>query len=188
MILNAQQYDFHLVYKHGKDMHTADLLSRAHLKRQEAADCDFINAADYVPIRSKRLTRLKKATHEDESLQILITVIQEGWPDDKSRVPLQASAYFHCRDEVAVYDGLVYKGSRVIVPSSMRSEIKEVLHEAHTGIKSTLHRARECVYWPSMNREIKMMVSECEVCNKYKISQQKESLMTHDPNESERPF
>ena len=32
------------------------------------------------------------------------------------------------------------------------------------------------------------MVSECEVCNRYKISQQKESLMTHDPNESERPF
>ena len=43
-------------------MHIADLLSRAHLKRQEAADFDFINAVDYVPIRSKRLTRLKKAT------------------------------------------------------------------------------------------------------------------------------
>ena len=118
MILNAHQYNFNLVYKPGKDMHIADLLSRAHLKRQEAADFDFINAVDYVPIRSKRLTRLKKATQEDESLQILITVVQEGWPDDKSQVPLQASAYFHCR-EVAVYDGLVYKGSRVIVPSSM---------------------------------------------------------------------
>ena len=87
MILNAQQYDFNLVYKPGKDMHIADLLSRAHLKRQEATDFDFINAVDYVPIRSKRLTRLKKVTQEDESLQILITVIQEGWPDDESRVP-----------------------------------------------------------------------------------------------------
>ena len=70
-------------------------------------------------------------TQADETLQILITVIQEGWPDEKSELPPQAAAYFHCRDEVAVYDGLVYKGSRVVVPSSMRNEIKDALHEAH---------------------------------------------------------
>ena len=188
MILNAQQYDFNLVYKPGKEMHIADLLSRAHLKMQETAEFDYINAIDYIPIRSERITRMKRATLADETLQILITIIQEGWPDEKSELPPQAAAYFHCRDEVAVYDGLVYKGSRVVVPSSMRNEIKDALHEAHTGIESTLRRARECVYWPGMNPEIKMTVSECEICNKYKSSQQKESLMTHDPNESERLF
>ena len=66
----------------------------------------------------------------------------------------------------------------------MRKEIKEALHTAHIGVESTVCRARECVYWLLMNSDIKMMISYCEICNKHNTSQQRESLMTHDPTES----
>ena len=70
----------------------------------------------------------------------------------------------------------------------MRKKIKEALHTAHIGVESTLCRARECIYWPSMNFDIKVMISQCEICNKHNTSQQRESLMTHDPGESVWPF
>ena len=91
---------------------------------------------------------MKKATQEDETLQILITVVQEGWPDDNYELPLQASAWPDDNYELPLQASAYF----------------------------------HCC------PEIKMMVSECEICNKYKSSQQKELLMAHDPNESERPF
>ena len=172
MILATQLYNFEVQYIPGKDMHIADLLSRSYLP--DASECDsfdHVNAVDYIPVRSKRLSKMRKATQDDDVLQMLITVVQEGWPDDKILLPPQVMLYFHCRDEIVVNDGLVFKGSRVIVPESMRKEIKEALHTAHIGVESTLRRARECVYWPSMNSDIKMMISQCEICNKHNTSQ-----------------
>lgn len=46
-----------------------------------------------------------------------------------------------------------------------------------------LRRARECVYWPGMNSEIKDLVSKCDTCRTYEPSQQKETLISHEtPN------
>ena len=169
-------------------MHIADLLSRSYLP--DASECDsfdHVYAVDYIPVRSERLSKMRKATQDNDVLQMLITVVQEGWPDDKTLLPPQVMLYFHCHDEIAVNDGLVLKGSHVIVPESMWKEITEALHTAHIRVESTLRRARECVYWPSMNSDIKM-ISQCEICNKHNTSQQRESLMTHDPSESVWPF
>ena len=66
---------------------------------------------DYIPVRSERLSKMRKATQDDDVLQMLITVVQEGWPDEKTLLPPQVMpySYFHCRDEIVVNDGLVFK-------------------------------------------------------------------------------
>ena len=84
MILATQLYNFEVQHIPGKDMHIADLLSRSYLP--DASECDsfdHVNAVDYIPVRSKRLSKMRKATQDDDVLQMLITVVQEGWPDDK---------------------------------------------------------------------------------------------------------
>lgn len=48
------------------------------------------------------------------------------------------------------------------------------LHTAHTGIDSTLRRARECVYWPGLSADLKDYMSRCDACNTYAIAQPKE--------------
>ena len=59
--------------------------------------------------------------------------------------------------------------------------MQEPVHSSHIGIEGCLRRARECIYWPGMNAEIKEhVISSCAVCNAYPASQQKEMLMTHD--------
>ena len=88
MILATQLYNFEVQHIPGKDMHIADLLPRSYLP--DASECDsfdHVNAVDYMPVRSERLSKMRKATQDDDVLQMLITVVQEGWPDDKTLLP-----------------------------------------------------------------------------------------------------
>uniref|UniRef100_A0A131YWL2 RNA-directed DNA polymerase n=1 Tax=Rhipicephalus appendiculatus TaxID=34631 RepID=A0A131YWL2_RHIAP len=62
---------------------------------------------------------------------------------------------------------------------SMRDDIKKRLHCSHLGMESCLRRARECVYWPQMNAEIKDYIGTCETCQAHGNRQQKETLMPH---------
>ena len=52
-------------------------------------------------------------------------------------------------------EGIVFKGDRVIIPVSMRTEIMEQLHSGHIGIQGTLRRARDLIYWPGISNDIK---------------------------------
>ena len=107
-------------------------------------------------------------------------MIQQGWPDDKSRVPEAALPYFNIRDELSIQDGLVFRGERIIIPQTLRKEMKETLHTSHVGIEGTLRRARESIYWPGMNADVKQYISMCETCRSYDRRNQKETLMPHE--------
>ena len=45
--------------------------------------------------------------------------------------------YFDLRDELVVQDVLVFKGSRLVVPTCMRKELMSVAHSAHIGAKGS---------------------------------------------------
>ena len=84
------------------------------------------------------------------------------------------------RDELAVSDGLVFRGERVVIPKGMRKLTKQRLHRSHLGVESVLRRARECLYWQNMAADIRQVVQNCEACRSYERSQQKETLITHE--------
>ena len=78
-----------------------------------------------------------------------------------------AQAYWCFRDELALMDGLVMKGSRVIIPSSMRADTLKRLHDGHQGVSAILQRARRSVYWPKMQDDISDLVQRCPECQIY---------------------
>ena len=181
MMLRLQGYDISVTYKKGKEMLLADTLSRAYLNRPgEQEDIEHINMLDFVLIRKERFEKLKDATDNDEALQKLKSVIMNGWPDDKSRLPMEVTPYHSFHDELSVQDGLIFKRDRVVIPFSMRSEMKQLLHSTHSGIDACLKRARECLYWPGMTGDIKQYISACEICQSYQSSNQPESLQSHE--------
>ena len=65
------------------------------------------------------LEEMKRSTHDDEILQQLKAVIQTGWPEDKHLLPVVLVPYFSYRDELSVYDGLVFNGERLIILQKM---------------------------------------------------------------------
>ena len=106
-------------------------------------------------------------------------IIQVGWPDNKNGLSPSIINYFHIRDELVVQEGVILRGDRVVIPKSLRRETLEDLHTAHQGVESTLRRARESVYWPNMNGDVKEYISRCETCTTFPPRQQKEPLLDH---------
>ena len=186
-MLSAQQYDIELEYTPGKEMYVADVLSRAYLMVNEGgSEFEAINMVSYLPIRDERLNKICEVTRLDETLKHLSDVIVSGWPKTKNSLHTCLLPYFGYRDEFTIQDGLIFKGERVVIPSSLRKETKEAVHSSHIGVEGCLRRARGCIFWPGMNSELKEYMSKCEICNKYRSSQQKESLMSHEL--SDRPW
>ena len=63
-------------------------------------------------------------------------MIKRGWPNDKRPVPAEIRPFFHWRDELTVENGIVYKGSRCVVPATMHEDVLARLHSAHLGLET----------------------------------------------------
>ena len=67
-------------------------------------------------------------------------------------------------EDLTVVYGVLLKGSRVMIPTSMRSELLDLIEEGHLGIEKEKRRARGAVYWPGRNEAIKLRVNKCATC------------------------
>ena len=194
LLLRLQQYDTEIRYRPGREMYLADTLSRAYLslsptdtqRSETEKEVESIHAVDYLAISEQQLSEIKQETAKDPTLQTLKNVILRGWPENSSSVPKEVSEYFNVRDELAVQDGIIFKRQRCVIPKTLRQKVKEKIHRAHIGIQGCLRRAREVVYWPSMNQEITDYIELCDTCNMYASHPQREPLIVHDV--PERPW
>ena len=169
-----------LVYKRGAEMFFADALSRAHLDEQlkngEVLDIHTLSGV----ITDAQLGRFQEATAKDPVLQALQATVLDGWPDQLQGVHSDIQCYWNFRDEISVCDGLLVKGSKVIVPKSLRPEMLEKLHDGHMGISSTISRARTSLFWPRMSSDITDWIQSCSVCQRHQPSLAAEPMMAHE--------
>ena len=145
-------------YLNGTEIYLADTLSRAHLPRTsdcEQEEFETINAVSYMIMPEEKIREIRRYTNEDTSLQQLKCTIQEGWPEDESSRPPLVTSYFSVRDEFAVTDGLIFLGELLVIPKGMQAVVKKDIHNGNQGIEACLRRARENVYWPGMNKQLK---------------------------------
>ena len=129
---------------------------------------------------------MRCATQLDRTMSDLKALIMDGWPNHRSDLPQSVTPYFTYRDELTVQDGIVLRGERVVIPTSMRPEIIQKVHAGHMGINSCLRRARELVYWPGMLSEIRQFVETCDACATFYAKQTPETL--HMSPAPSRPF
>lgn len=79
---------------------------------------------------------------------------------------------------------------RLWLPSSLTRQAIQLGHEAswHGGYFKTLSRVRQKYYWPSMARDVKIFVSECDVCKTIKAPTQTLRPPMGDAFKTNRPF
>ena len=66
--------------------------------------------------------------------------------------------------QVAVVEGLVMRGLRIVDTLSLRKRVLELAHEGHQGIVKTKDRMRSKVWWPSMNVMVERHCKKCLGC------------------------
>ena len=103
--------------------------------------------------------------------------LESGWPTkDKGK----AAEYWQYRNEISRTDGLLLYRNQIIIPQSMRREMLEKIHVGHLGMDKCKQRARQSVFWPSMNRDIEEFVRKCKECSRHQPSKPTEPLQSHE--------
>ena len=109
---------------------------------------------------------------QDQDLNKLKDVIFKGWPKYRKQCPQELWDYWTFRCDLVIEDGLILKKDRIIIPEPLRG-----LHTGHQGETKCLLLARESVFWPGITNDIKQLVKDCDICNKYQAEQPKLPVM-----------
>ena len=199
MLLRLQKFDLHVSYKKGSEMYVADTLSRAFQIRKSTPkdaledvvyieemrgnterELESIDMIQYLPVSEATQGVIQQATESDATLRELKTTIRRGWPPTKEDVVASIRDYFPFREELSLQNGLVFKGERLVIPTSVREDMLSKIHASHIGIQGCLRRAREVLYWPGLNKDVEDYVAKCEVCNSQPVEQGKEPMICHE--------
>ena len=175
MLMALQNYSLDVQYKKGELMWISDALSRAYRNTTEASKHD----TSYLSIAPYRLAELRNEIANDPVMQKLIGAIKGGWAVSRKLCAPELTPYYDKRSELIEDKGLVFLGERLLVPPSPRKEMLKQIHRSHIGIEGCLRRAREVLYWPLMNSEVKDFVSKCSICQSYKPDQCREELQPY---------
>ena len=120
-----------------------------------------------LPASSDSLHQLRLSMQADDELTLLKHTIMQGWPRSIKQVPPKLQPFWTFREELTVEDGLILKGTRIVIPNKQCKAILKLLHEGHLGLNKCKLRAKECVYWPGLNNQLEDLVLNCELCLKY---------------------
>ncbi|CAF1080712.1 unnamed protein product, partial [Brachionus calyciflorus] len=61
-------------------------------------------------------------------------------------------------------DGLILKGSKIVVPIRLRKQVIRIAHGGHLGMVKTKQLLRSHVWFPSMDSEVERLVKSCHKC------------------------
>lgn len=180
MLIRIQGYDITINYVPGRDVPLADALSRVTPGPGEGSLEGIDIAVHAFNASPTRLEEIRSETAKDTHLCLLKDVVIKGWPQKRSECPTTLHSYWNYRDELALHDGLLLKGTRIIIPDSMRQAVLKQLHYAHQGAEKCKLRAKGSVFWPNINKDVDSMVEGCTPCQRHQKKNSKEPLMPHD--------
>ena len=183
MRLKCLYYDFQLVHRPGHELIIADTLSRAQLTEQYITDnleIEQVHALTELRIPTElQRHNIRTLTRDDVTLQALITVLQTQWPPSKKLCHDSIKPFWNEKDNLMHYDGLVFKGQQLVIPSSLRPTVMHEIHSGHFGIVKCLDRAKTAVYWPGYMQQIRDMVESCSLCQENRRANSNMPLQQH---------
>ena len=160
-VLRLQAFDMKVVYRPGKT-NIADCLSRLNCANPSRKNTDVAQliAENSLP-RALSMEEIQEASAKDETLtEIRDHVITGNW----SKISMNAASYVPVKDELCVFEHLILRGTRIVVPHELRRKVVELAHEGHQGIVKTKNRLRTKVWWPKMDKDAEKFCRSCHGC------------------------
>ena len=116
----------------------ADALSRAPTSSTTISDNEFRQEVNMfvnlvmknLPASEKCLIENMKLQEEDEVCKQIKQYSLKGWPD-RSQLKGAIKPYLPVSAELTVQDGLLMRGSRIVIPPPLRLEMLDRLHTGH---------------------------------------------------------
>ena len=173
--LRIQPYRLTVRHIPGKD-NISDSLSR--LTRSKGSAGLSSEAEEYVRFVAENSTPQAPSTREiergsdaDKELSNVTKCVQtEMWHK------LENKRYLLVRNELSFIEKLVLRGTRIIIPSSLRNQVLHLAHEGHPGIVPMKGRPRTKVWWPGCDKDAEMFCKTCHPCQMVSMPKPPEPL------------
>ena len=170
--LRLNRFSFDIQHVPGKELYTADTLSRApvqckisvdSVELQELAELCVAHVISHLPAGSKRIDSYREAQSKDVICKQVMTYCRTGWPHLKD-LDQSFKLYWEFHSELTICDGLLMRGPRVVIPEVLQKEILHKLHGGHQGITRCRSRAQISVWWPGLTQQLKDFIQQCPEC------------------------
>ena len=184
ILLQLQRYDLDIKHVSGRDIPLADTLSRKFLpdtypELSEGLDLHVHTVFSTISVSDRKLEQVRQATRNDVQFQTLKRTILDGWPETRKMCPPSILEYWNHRDELSVADDIIIRAQKIVIPTSLRLDMTQAVHESHMGVEKSLQRAKDIMFWPRMTSDITNFVLKCDICHQYRASNTKQPLQSH---------
>lgn len=58
------------------------------------------------------------------------------------------------REDLSVENGLILKGHCLLIPRNLRTHVLQIIHQGHLGADQCNLKAKDCVFWPVISKDI----------------------------------
>lgn len=180
--LFMQGFDYEIEYKPTNQHGNADALSRLPLKNtikndfQDETTLYHLEQISQLPVSFEEI---QKETEADEELSLVLDELLKG-------KPISEPKYGNQSQELSTEQKCLFRGTRVIIPRSLRKRVLEELHSAHVGMSKMKGLARGYVWWPQIDSDIENIVRSCQSCLQFQREPPK--TINHPWEEPREPF
>ncbi|KAJ8735710.1 hypothetical protein PYW07_007330 [Mythimna separata] len=159
-MLRLQSYQYKVIYRPGKN-NIADPLSRLCKLTPEnsAPNVDYVqNIIEYVRPIAVSLSDIERCSNEDLEIQ----KVKEGVNERKWDAAVKC--YKLIENELCFHEGILLRGTKIVIPKVLRDRVLSAAHEGHPGIVAMKARLRTKVWWPRYDQDVERMVKSCKGC------------------------
>ncbi|XP_062535602.1 uncharacterized protein K02A2.6-like [Armigeres subalbatus] len=161
-VLRLQTFDYNILYVSGKD-NVADPLSRLAVQEPKPFDHAeeiFVREIATQAANCAALTwdEVVLATETDEEILNVLHILKTG---DVQNLPIE---YRVVSNELCDFQGVLLRGDRIVIPTSLREKVLITAHEGHPGIVMMKSHLRSNVWWPKMDNAVELFVKRCRGC------------------------
>ena len=128
--------DYDIAYVQGKNLTTADALSRSPTTKKDAqyqlsreAERLINMIIETAPISNVKLQHIRETVQNDNVCKTVLNYCKSGWPK-VSKLSKDLLPFYNLRNDLSVQNGLLLKRETIISPE-MRQ--KNILEEIHAG-------------------------------------------------------
>lgn len=183
--LRLMLFDYSIEHVPGKEMWTADALSRAPVEPAESMEEEVEAYVQVVtgllPASSNYLKEMESAQRDDPMCRQIMEYCTQSWPS-KSRIARELALYFKYRDSLTVQDKMLVKDNRLVIPKTLWKKVLCQLHAGHQEVSKCRERAKMSVWWPGLSAQIQEIVANCPTCIQERTSRVEPMIESELPN------
>ena len=182
------QYQIKAVIVPGKQMYTSDTLScMSAVDQSDESLIDHDEISLYIasiletkPVSDIRLQQIIQAQENDPVCCKLKEFIRE-YRYEKHNISDFLTSYLGFRGELTITQNVILKSMQILIPSVMRVDVSDKIHQGNQGLVKSRSRAKQSVWWPGISGGIQDMAQCCRIYVGYKTNHPEPSISTAFP-------